>query len=93
MSRAPGCTTGRRVRRWFLGWLGTWDTYTAAAEELIDAGDRVVVVHHEWRRGKGSGVEVESRSANVFDLRDGKVVRRRPFADREAALDAVGLRE
>jgi ketosteroid isomerase-like protein len=44
------------VREFFVRWLEAWETYTAEAEELIDAGDQVVVVHHEWGRGKGSGV-------------------------------------
>ena len=82
--RGPG-----EVRRFFVRWMGAWETYTAEAEELIDAGEQVVVVHHEWGRGRGSGVEIDSRSANVFDMRGGKVVRRRPFPDREAALAAV----
>jgi len=50
-----------------------------------------VVVHHERGRGRGSGVEVDNRSANVFDVSCGKIVRRRPFPDRSQALDAVGL--
>jgi uncharacterized protein len=81
------------VRRWMAGWLGAWESYTAEAEEVIDAGDQVVVVHYERGRGKGSGVEVEHRVTNVFDLRDGRVVRKRPFANRSDALEAAGLRE
>ncbi|HET9120579.1 MAG TPA: nuclear transport factor 2 family protein [Solirubrobacterales bacterium] len=90
----PGAGVHRgpdEVRRFFVAWLGAWETYTAEAEELIDAGDRVVVVHHEWGRGRESGIEVDNRSANLFELRDGKVVRRWPFPDRESALQAAGL--
>jgi uncharacterized protein len=79
------------VRAFFVRWLGAWETYTAEVEEVIDAGDKVVVVHHEWGRGKGSGVEIDNRSANVFDVRDGKVIRKRPFPDREQALAAVSF--
>ena len=90
----PGAGVHRgpeEVRRWFARWLGAWENYTARVEELIDAGDRVVVVHHERGRGRGSGVEVDNRSVNVFDVSCGKIVRRRPFPDRSQALDAVGL--
>jgi ketosteroid isomerase-like protein len=86
--RGPG-----EGRRWMVRWLGAWESYTAEAEELIDAGSQVVVVHYERGTGKGSGVEVDHRSANLFDLRKGKVVRRRPFPSRGEALEAAGLRE
>jgi uncharacterized protein len=87
-----GVHRGREeVRKWFIAWLGAWDTYTAEAEELIDAGDQVVVVHREWGRGKGSGVEIDNRTANVYELHHGKVTGKQPFPDREQALEAAGL--
>ena len=37
------CTVARRrCAAEFARWLGAWEVYTAEAEELIDAGDRVV---------------------------------------------------
>jgi ketosteroid isomerase-like protein len=81
------------VRRWTAGWMKAWESYTAEAVELIDAGDQVVVVHYERGRGRGSGVEVEHRVANVFDLREGRIVRKRPFPTRAEALEAAGLSE
>jgi uncharacterized protein len=92
----PGAGVHRgpeEVRRWMAGWLAAWESYTAEAEELIDAGDQVVVVHYERGRGKGSGVEVEHRVANVFDLREARIVRKRPFPSRSEALEAAGLAE
>jgi ketosteroid isomerase-like protein len=80
------------VRKWFVRWLAAWDSYVAEAEEVIDAGDQVVVVNYERGRGKGSGVVVENRSANLFDLRDGKVIRKRPFRGRSEALEASRMR-
>ncbi|MDX6674471.1 MAG: hypothetical protein QOH11_1889, partial [Solirubrobacteraceae bacterium] len=44
-------------------------------------------------RLKGSGLEVSARHAEIYTLRDGKVVRWRAFADQRDALEAVGLRE
>jgi hypothetical protein len=52
------------------------------AEEYIDAGDDVVVLLHEYRRGRGSGVELEL---------GGRVVRIQGYMDRRAALEALGL--
>ena len=42
-----GVHRGRaEVRRWITRWIGAWESYTAEAEEIIDAGDQVVVLHH-----------------------------------------------
>jgi ketosteroid isomerase-like protein len=92
----PGAAVHRgpkEVRGFFARWLGAWESYSAGTEELIDAGDQVVAVHHERGRGKESGVEVDHRSATVFDVRGGKVIRRRPYPDRAQALEAVGRRK
>jgi hypothetical protein len=48
------------------------------AEEFVDGGDHVLVIVGFGAVGKGSGLDIEgthSRGANVFTLRDGKVVR------------------
>jgi ketosteroid isomerase-like protein len=73
-------------------WWGTWESGEAAHEEPVDAGRGVFVsVSHERARGKGSGVEVERRSAIVWTVRDGKIVRMESFADTDAARKAAGL--
>ena len=60
-------------------------------EEFIDAGDEVVVLMHEYRRGRGSGVELENDTAVVFAVRDGRVVRIQGYMDQSEALEAAGL--
>ena len=62
------------------------------AEDVIDAGDCVVVVTHGSAHGKSSGVSAEIRFTNVWTLRDGKVIRIVSYADHADALEAVGLR-
>jgi ketosteroid isomerase-like protein len=73
--------------------LEAWEERRLEPEEFIDAGDDVVVLLHEYRRGRGSGVELETDTAVVFAVRGGKVVRIQGYMDRGAALKAVGLRE
>ena len=63
------------------------------AEEFIDAGDRVLVTEHHRGRGRGSGIEVDTRLYSVYTVCDGKVVRMDQFTDRPEALEAAGLRE
>jgi uncharacterized protein len=68
-----------------------WDERRLEAEEFIDAGHRVVVLVREFRRGRGSGIELETDTAVVFEVRDGRVVRIQGYMDRAEALKAAGL--
>ena len=62
--------------------------------EFIDAADNVVVAVLAMRgRGESSGVPIDARIAFVYELREGKIVRDRPFTSRSEALEAAGLRE
>jgi len=73
--------------------LEAWEERRLDAEEYIDAGDNVVVFLHEYRRGRGSGIELETETALVVAVRAGRVVRMQGYLDRGAALQAVGLSE
>jgi ketosteroid isomerase-like protein len=72
-------------------WMESWEQVTTAAEQLIDAGDQVVVIA-EWRGlGKTSGVFTKWRYGAVYTLREGKVTSIISYTDPAAALEAVGL--
>jgi ketosteroid isomerase-like protein len=63
-------------------------------EELIDAGDQVLVLIRFGGRGKMSGAEVEALVWNVWTFRAGEPVRWTYFGeDQTGALEAAGLRE
>ena len=70
-----------------------WAERRLELRRAIDAGDRVVALVHEYRRGKGSGVTVETDIALIYGFRDGKVVRIEPYMNQAEALAAVGLSE
>jgi len=70
-----------------------WEERRIEPEDFLDADDEVVVLLHEFRRGRGSGVELEADTAAVFRVRDGRVVRMQGFLDRTAARQAAGLPE
>ena len=72
-------------------WLSPWEYWRAEAEEYIEHGDDVVAVCRYRGRGKGSGVEVDTRGAHVWKLRDGKVVRLEVFADIAKAMESCGI--
>ncbi|MET1010790.1 MAG: nuclear transport factor 2 family protein [Actinomycetota bacterium] len=73
--------------------LEAWEERRLEADRFIDAGDDVVVLLHEYRRGRGSGVELEGETAVVVSVSGGRVVRIQGYLDRDAALAAVDLSE
>src|SRR5204862_4976381 len=79
------------ARKYLEQWLEPWEEFQFETEELIDAGDQVVVTYRQRGRGKGSGIEIENTRAAVATMRDGKVIRGRVYPDRAAALKAAGL--
>jgi SnoaL-like domain len=78
-------------RRMWLDWLEPWDTYHSRVEEVIDAGDRVVVLAHD--RGERPDVEGEFDilAGSTWEVRDGRVVRVVFYGNREDALAAAGM--
>jgi ketosteroid isomerase-like protein len=80
------------MRAW-ADWLEPWATYRAEIEELIDAGDDVVVLVRDYGRRPGTSAEVAIVAAAVWTVRDGKIARNCFYPNREDALEAVGLRE
>jgi ketosteroid isomerase-like protein len=81
------------IRDNFEHWKVAWEELDVTIEELIDAGDRVFLTAHHRGRGRGSGVEVDTRLYSLYTLRDGKVLRVDEYADRAEALEAAGLAE
>jgi ketosteroid isomerase-like protein len=70
---------------------GTWEDYRVEVDEILDAGQSVVVISHERGRGKGSGVPVARQNPQLWTFRDGRIVRWESFRTRAEALDAAGL--
>lgn len=71
----------------------SWRDFRVQPEELRDLGDRVLVLGRTLAQGMESGVELDTASGFVFELRGGKLRGFRSFVSREAALAAVGLAE
>jgi ketosteroid isomerase-like protein len=63
------------------------------AEEIIDAGERVVIAIRISGRGTASGVDVEASWFHVITVRDDKAARIEWYANRADALEAAGLSE
>ena len=77
----------------WLDWLQPWSTYHTQVEDLIDAGDRVVVLVRDRARRHDSDAEVELMAGSVWEIRDGRIIRVEFCGNREQALEAAGLRQ
>src|SRR5688572_29656919 len=62
-------------------WASAFDELNVRFEDMIDAGDQVLVVAHHQGRGRGSGAEVDARFYEVYTLREGKVSRVDEYAE------------
>lgn len=81
------------LRACWLDWLAPWASYRTEIEELIDAGDQVVVVGRDYARRERGAPEVRLTFAGVWTLRDGRAIRAEFYADRAEGLASAGLAE
>jgi ketosteroid isomerase-like protein len=69
----------------------SWEQMDITPLEIVDAGDRWVVLGHVHIRGSRSGVEVSSEIGVAYWVERGLVVRECPFFDWAEALRAAGI--
>lgn len=81
------------VAAYTRGFLEPWTRITIEAEELLDAGDTVVVAVRQRGVGDASGVETELRYFQLWTFRGGKVIPMESIRERAEALEAAGLPE
>jgi ketosteroid isomerase-like protein len=79
------------LREAWLDWTAPWAAYRTEIEQLIDAGDRVVVLVRDFGRREEGPYEVAFIGAAVWTVRRGKVARVEFIPDRAQALEAAGL--
>jgi ketosteroid isomerase-like protein len=81
-------------REFDTAWRSAWGALRVEPQELIDLGDRFLVIAQMKGRGGGSGASVSQDVAMLLTLnRAGLVVREQRYFDHSEALEAVGLRE
>ena len=82
------------VRQLIASLLDIWDEgFTMKAHEFIDLGDVVVVPFTSHVQARGSGVALDAEETHVFTVHDGKIVRVREYRTKDAALQALRMRE
>jgi SnoaL-like domain len=81
------------VKQFWREWLAAWETIRFEYE-LVDAGDRAVMLLDLRMRGRSSGMEVPlGEHAWVTTFRDGLMIHSKLYMSQSEALEAVGLSE
>ena len=92
---ADRCYYGSSGYRTYIGAQNeVWgDDVRLEPTELIDLGDRLVLLADMPMRAQASGVPLAETYAGVMTLKNGRVIRVDDFLNQTEALEAVGLRE
>jgi len=72
-------------------WTEDFSEWSVTPEELIDAGERVLVRVRQTARGEASGAPVEGDFWFLFVMRGGRVAKVSFYIRRDDALGAAGL--
>jgi ketosteroid isomerase-like protein len=70
-----------------------WASLRFEPERLIARGDVVVVFWRETARTRHSDFKIETQTAAIFRIRDGRIFELRGYLDRDEALRAAGISE
>lgn len=66
-----------------------WEEFHVEVEQVIEAGDSVVVFMRETGRGRHGGPEVQNDTAMIFKMRQQRIVEITGYLDRDEALKAA----
>ena len=70
--------------------LQPWDSYESDVEELIDLGDRVLLLARLRARGQGLEHEIDTLASAIFHFDGGRISRLEFYAERDEGLQAAG---
>ena len=79
------------VERWLQEWSEAWSDWEFEPEELIDAGNAVIVVIRMHAKGAGSGVELDRQDAIVYRFSEDKILRTDYYNSKQQALEVAGV--
>jgi ketosteroid isomerase-like protein len=90
----PGVYRGRdAVIEYHERVFGQFESVRIELEELLSAGDSVVIISRQHTVPKGSEAEIVQPVVEVWTIRDGLLAERRAYPTRADALEAAGLQE
>ena len=72
-------------------WMGSFDDYQIEIEDIVDAGERVVVIQRERAVHRHSATPIDRRTASVYTIENGRAVRIDHYLEPREALEAAGV--
>ena len=87
-----GVYRGREETRRFIRTFEIFENVVLGADQLIDAGDSVLVPNTSRFTGR-EGIETVARSTLVYEISGGRIARICLYQDFAEALEAAGLSE
>ena len=79
------------LRDLFADLREAWERMELIPQEIVDAGNPVVILGHVRLRARGSGIEFDSEVGSVIWTERGLVTRESDFGSWDEALRAVGI--
>ena len=90
---APPRRGHEALRAWVESVDSLWEDGRYEPQEIIDAGDFVVVAVRVRGRRRHTGVNIDVSMFQVFEMRQGRIQRGTAYLDKDEALEALGLSE
>jgi ketosteroid isomerase-like protein len=85
---------GREARiRFQERWSDDWGEFRLQPNEVIDLGNRLLLIGRIRGTGSSSGASIDNDWAVLFEIAGGQMVREQIFLDHAKALEAAGLSE
>ena len=63
------------IRRVVAGWIETYDEFRTEVYEYVDVDPWVICDTRWYGTGKGSGMQIDQRVADAYEVKDGKIAR------------------
>ena|SRR5690242_641097 len=74
--------------------MEAWDEFRPEIVEVVESGpERLVTLDRVQARGVQSGIAIESTSATLWTVTEGRIAQMKMFQTKREALKAVGLSE
>jgi ketosteroid isomerase-like protein len=83
----PHPRRGRDAVRQYLA-PNFFESQKAEPIEILEEGDRILVIARVRARGRGSGIEIDGTSFHLWTVAEGRATRFAAFGDRDEALAA-----